>query len=386
MVRTLVITNDFPPRRGGIQTFVHELLRRQPAADVVVYCSTWQGAAEFDLEQDFTVIREDTSVLLPTPKVRARASALLAEHGCTSVLFGAAAPLGMLAESLRDAGAQRIIGLTHGHEAGWAGYPVMRQLLRRAGEHLDATTYLGSYTRDRIASAYTAASAARLVQLTPGVDAEVFRPDVDGEGVRARHGLTGRPVIVCVSRLMPRKGQDTLIRVLPRIRRAVPDAALLIVGGGPYREKLIDQAAATGMQEHVVITGGVPYSELPHHYAAGDVFAMPCRTRHRGLDVEGLGIVFLEASATGLPVVVGDSGGAPDAVLPGETGVVVDGTSSEAVADSISGILADRAAAAQMGARGREWILSEWTWDTKAARLAQLLDPALPLPLERTTP
>ena len=143
--------------------------------------------------------------------------------------------------------------------------------------------------------------------------------------VRARLGLTDRPVVVCVSRLVPRKGQDTLIRALPEIRRRVPDAALLIVGGGPYRATLEKLARQTGVERDVVFTGSVPSAELPAHYAAGDVYAMPCRTRNRGLDVEGLGIVYLEASATGLPVVAGDSGGAPDAVREGETGYVVRG-------------------------------------------------------------
>lgn len=386
MARTLVVTNDFPPRRGGIQTFVYELLRRLPPEDVVVYASTWKGADAFDQAQAFEVVREDTSVLLPTRKTRERARLLLAEYECESVLFGAAAPLGLLAPALRDTGARRLVGLTHGHEAGWAGYPGMRQVLRRVGDGLDVTTYLGSYTRDKIAGAYSAAGAQRLVRLTPGVDDSVFRPDVDGSLVRDRHDLNDRPVIVCVSRLMPRKGQDTLIQALPRIRREIPDAALLVVGGGPYGEKLRAKAQAVGMAEHVVLTGSVPYHELPNHYAAGNVFAMPCRTRHFGLDVEGLGIVFLEGSATGLPVVAGDSGGAPDAVLPGETGAVVDGTAIEQVATAVTQYLADPDLARRHGARGREWVAQAWHWDDKAAELADLLDPSVPVPQEGTSP
>jgi phosphatidylinositol alpha-1,6-mannosyltransferase len=376
VARTLVVTNDFPPRKGGIQTFVHELLRRFPPEDVVVYCSTWKGAQEFDADQPFTIIREDTSVLLPRPSVRHRAVRVLQEYGCESVLFGAAAPLGLLAPALRAAGASRLVGLTHGHEAGWAGYPVMRQVLRRVGDGLDVTTYLGSYTRDKIAGAYSEEAASRMVQLTPGVDADAFRPNSDAGAVRARYGLDDRPVVVCVSRLMPRKGQDTLIAALPRIRRAVPDTALLLVGGGPYRAKLQAQADASGMAEHVVITGGVPFAELPLHYAVGDVFAMPCRTRRRGLDVEGLGIVYLEASACGLPVVAGDSGGAPDAVLPGETGFVVDGEDRDAVADTIGSVLGDRERRQSIGQRGREWVLSDWRWADKATELRALLRPA----------
>jgi phosphatidylinositol alpha-1,6-mannosyltransferase len=176
-----------------------------------------------------------------------------------------------------------------------------------------------------------------------------------------------------VSRLVPRKGQDTLIRAMPAIRRRVAGAGLLVVGGGRDLTRLRRLAASTGVDRDVVFTGGVPWSDLPAHYRAGDVFAMPCRTRRRGLDVEGLGIVYLEASATGLPVVAGDSGGAPDAVLDGETGHVVSGRSVAAVADRVAGLLSDRDAARAMGEKGRAWVEREWRWVTLAGRLGRLL-------------
>lgn len=375
MTRTLVVTNDFPPRPGGIQTFVAELVRRLPPQQVLVYTSRFRGWEDFDAVLPFEVVREETSVLLPTPEVRRRAASLVQAHGADAVLFGAAAPLGLLAPALRDAGAVRAVGLTHGHEAGWAGYPGTRQVLRRVGDRLDTLTYLGEYTHDRISRVLSPQAASRMVQLAPGVDIDVFHPGVDGASVRASLGLADRPVVVCVSRLMPRKGQDVLIKALPRIRRAVPDTALLLVGGGPHRQRLRRLADDTGMGGHVVLTGSVPYDTLPAHYAAGDVFAMPCRTRHLGLDVEGLGIVYLEASAVGLPVVAGRSGGAPDAVRPGETGEVVDGTDVEQVAETVSSLLLDPARRQAYGAAGRAWVADSWTWDTAATRLARLLAP-----------
>jgi len=172
---------------------------------------------------------------------------------------------------------------------------------------------------------------------------------------------------------VPRKGQDVLIRALPQIRRRVSGAALLIVGGGPDLPRLRRLAAGHGVGADVVFTGPVPWEELPAHYAAGQVFAMPCRTRRAGLDVEGLGIVYLEASATGLPVVAGDSGGAPDAVLDGQTGYVVDGRSVAAVADRVAGLLADPDAARRMGRRGRAWVEAEWRWEVQATRLRRAL-------------
>lgn len=372
MSRTLLITNDFPPRPGGIQSFVHNLAVRQPAGSVVVYASSWRGAAKFDADQPFEVIRERTRVLLPTPLIARRAAKLARAYDCDTVWFGAAAPLGLLAAGLRRrTGIRRAVALTHGHEAGWAALPGARAALRRIGRGVDVTTYLGEYTRVRLARVL--AGVTELRRLAPGVDVDTYHPSVNGEPVRMRLGLADRPVVVCVSRLVPRKGQDMLIRAMPEIRRRVPDAALLIVGGGPYRATLEKLARQTGVERDVVFTGSVPSAELPAHYAAGDVYAMPCRTRNRGLDVEGLGIVYLEASATGLPVVAGDSGGAPDAVREGETGYVVRGRDVAQLADRVATLLADRDLARQLGAAGRAWVEKEWRWETQAERMATLL-------------
>ncbi|MEU2879104.1 glycosyltransferase family 4 protein [Streptomyces sp. NPDC007070] len=380
MRKTLVVTNDFPPRPGGIQAFLHNMALRLDPDRLVVYASTWNRSAEgrrataaFDAEQPFTVVRDRTTMLLPTPDATRRATGLLREHGCTAVWFGAAAPLGLMAPALRRAGAERLVATTHGHEAGWAQLPGARRLLRRIGESTDTLTYLGEYTRSRIARALTPAAAARMAQLPPGVDEKTFHPGSGGAEVRARLGLSDRPVVVCVSRLVRRKGQDTLIRALPRVLAAEPDTVLLIVGGGPYEKDLRRLAAETGVATSVRFTGAVPWAELPAHYGAGDVFAMPCRTRRGGLDVEGLGIVYLEASATGLPVVAGDSGGAPDAVLDGETGWVVRGAGPEEAADRIVTLLGDAELRRRMGERGREWVLEKWRWDLLAERLKELL-------------
>ncbi|WP_327366936.1 glycosyltransferase family 4 protein [Streptomyces sp. NBC_01217] len=380
MDKTLIVTNDFPPRPGGIQAFLHNMALRLDPGQIVVYASTWKRSPEglaataaFDAEQPFTVVRDRTTMLLPTPGVTRRAVQLLRVHGCTSVWFGAAAPLGLMAPALRRAGARRLVATTHGHEAGWAQLPAARQLLRRIGEGTDTITYLGEYTRSRIATALSPEAADRMVQLPPGVDEKTFHPDSGGDLIRARLGLSDRPVVVCVSRLVPRKGQDTLILAMPAILAQVPDAVLLIVGGGPYDKDLKRLAAETGVAESVRFTGAVPWDELPAHCGAGDVFAMPCRTRRGGLDVEGLGIVFLEASATGLPVVAGDSGGAPDAVLDGETGWVVHGGSPEESADRIVTLLRDPELRRRMGERGRAWVEEKWRWDLMAERLRALL-------------
>ncbi len=373
MPKVLVVTNDFPPRAGGIQSFVHALALRLPKGSVTVYAPAWPGAAEFDAAQPFPVERHPTSLMLPVPSVARRAARLLSRDGCDTVLFGAAAPLGLLAPSLRRAGARRLVAITHGHEAGWAVLPGARSLLRRIGDTTDTVTYLGEYTRVRLARALSPAAAARMTRLTPGVDTGAFRPGAGGTTVRGRLGLGDRPVVACVSRLVPRKGQDTLIRAWPEVLAVVPDALLLIVGDGPYRAALQRLAAGAGVAGSVVFTGPVPWPELPAYYDAANVFAMPCRTRRGGLDVEGLGIVYLEASATGLPVIGGDSGNAPDAIRAGETGYVVDGRSVAALAARLVELLTDPAGARAMGEKGMAWVDQEWRWDLVAQRLERIL-------------
>ncbi len=405
MRRTLIVTNDFPPRRGGIQSFVHELALRLDPDKLTVYAPKWEGDAAFDAAAPFEVVRHPTSLMIGGPGVRRRAAGLARSREAEVVVFGASAPLGLITPVLRAAGVQRAIAITHGHEAGWAALPVARQALRQIGERTDVMTYLGEYFRVRVAGALTPGAAARMARLHPGVDAGAFRPDPGArQAIRDRYGLAGRPVVVCVSRLVARKGQDTLLRAWPAVLERIPDAALLIVGGGSYAGSLHElsrrlglaaeihaagqagQAAGHGAarpvseirrgesRPSVYFTGPVPQGELPAHYAAGDVFSMPCRTRRGGLDVEGLGIVYLEASATGLPVVGGDSGGAPDAILDGETGYVVGGRDVAALERRLTALLQDPAGAKAMGEKGRAWVERDWNWDLTAGRLRTLID------------
>jgi phosphatidylinositol alpha-1,6-mannosyltransferase len=371
------VTNDFPPRPGGIQTYLHTLAEHLPAENLVVYTSSWphrpEPHPEFDVRQPFPVFRYPGEMMLPTPAVARRAAEILREQRCEAVWFGAAAPLALMSSHLRAAGARRIVACTHGHEVGWSMLPGARQALRRIGSTADVVTFVSKYTRGRFAAAF--GRQAALEPLFSGVDTDTYRPDPAARAdIRARYGLGERPTVVCVSRLVPRKGQDMLIRALPAIRRQVPGAALLLVGGGPYHDRLHALAESTGVAQHVVFTGSVPWAELPAHYAAGDVFAMPCRTHGRGLDVEALGIVFLEAAATGLPVLAGRSGGAPEAVRDGVTGHVVEPEDVPAIAETLADLLADPERAAKMGAAGRDWMRADWRWADRARRLAELLN------------
>ncbi|MCQ4364039.1 GDP-mannose-dependent alpha-(1-6)-phosphatidylinositol monomannoside mannosyltransferase [Mycobacterium gordonae] len=378
MARVLLVTNDFPPRRGGIQSYLGEFVNRlvdSGTHSVTVYAPKWKGAEAFDEAADsagYRVLRHPTTLMLPVPTVDARMRRLIDDNDIDTVWFGAAAPLALLAPRARQAGATRVLASTHGHEVGWSMLPVARSVLRSIGDHTDVVTFVSRYTRSRFAPAF--GPSAALEYLPPGVDSDRFRPDPAARAeLRKRYRLGERPTVVCLSRLVPRKGQDMLIKALPAIRRRVPGAALVIVGGGPYLETLGKLARDCEVEDHVIFTGGVPGDELPAHHAMADVFAMPCRTRGAGMDVEGLGIVFLEASATGVAVVAGDSGGAPEAVQHNKTGLVVDGNSVDEIGEAVTELLIDRDRAAAMGAAGRDWVRSEWRWDLLAARLEKLL-------------
>jgi len=375
MSRTLVVTNDFPTRQGGIESFVRTLAGSLPPDDVVVLTAQMSDQdTAYDADLPFPVLRYPARTLLPTGAVAQAAARAVRAHRCDRVLFGAAAPLGLLAPALRAAGARRLVGITHGHECWWARLPGTRQALRRIGDTTDVLTYLGAYTRSVIAPALSPAAAARMELFTPGVDPALFRPGSGGTAVRERYRIAeDAPVVVCVARLIPRKGQDTLVRAFPHVLAGVPAARLVVVGGGRDGPRLARLASELGVGAAVVLAGPVPWSATPGYFDAGNVFAMPCRTRLGGLEPEALGIVFLEAASTGLPVLVGRSGGAPDAVLDGRTGYVVDPHDHEALARCLVELLGDPGRAHAMGAAGRAWVERTWTWDQVGTRLVELL-------------
>jgi len=373
-VSVLVVTNDFPPREGGIETFVRSLCDQLDPADVVVFTSSMPGATSYDDGLPFTVVRHWASRLLPTPLATRHAARLLRDHGCDRVLFGAAAPLGLMAPALRAAGARRVVAMTHGHETWWATVPGARAALRRIAAGADVLTYVSGWCGERIAAALPARRSLELRRLAPGVDGSRFRPGCGGAELRTSLGLDGVPVVTCVSRLVPRKGQDTLIRAWPAVRAALPDAVLVLVGGGPARAELEELARSAGVAGAVRFTGSVPWATIPPYVELGDVFAMPCRTRRFGLEPEALGIVLLEAAACGLPVVAGDSGGVPDAVRHGDTGYLVDPYNPVAVSTRLVELLRDPDRARRMGAAGRAWVASEWTWDRAGSALRAALN------------
>jgi phosphatidyl-myo-inositol dimannoside synthase len=374
--KILCITNDFGPRAGGIETFVIGLIERLPHGSVIVYTSAQDNSHEYDRkwfeEYGVEVLRDKAKILLPTPGVSFCVKSLIRDRNIRTVFFGAAAPLGILSKGLRRAGVQHIVALTHGHEVWWSRIWPFSWAMRRISQQVDHLTYLGGFTQRAIAKAISTAAADAMLKIAPGIDTDHFAP-VDATALKDQLGLGDKKVIVSVGRLVHRKGQDTLIEAMPEIISAVPDAHLLMIGEGPYRAYLENRTKALDVQSSVTFIGRIQYADLPRYICTGDIFVMPSRSRLAGLEVEGLGIVYLEASACGLPVIAGNSGGAPDAVLEGKTGLVVDGRSSREVAQAVIELLSDTARCKEMGANGRQWIIKEWRWDIWATRFAELL-------------
>ena len=365
--KILCITNDFGPRAGGIETFVIGLIERAPQGSIIVYTSAQGDTTSYDQAwlRDFgvEVIRDRSKILLPTPRVIQSVKKVIARDSIKQVFFGAAAPLAVMARSLRRKGVVNIVALTHGHEVWWAKLWPFSSAISSIGNSVDHLTYLGEFTKSEIAKALSTKAKSRLVKIAPGIDTDHFAPDSGSIQLRRELGLIDKKVIVSVGRLVHRKGQDFLIQSLPAILEKHPTAHILMVGEGPYRKDLTKMVEKLKLSQSVTFIGRIQYKDLPRYICAGDIFAMPSRSRLAGLEVEGLGIVYLEASSCALPVVAGRSGGAPDAVEEGITGFSVDGTSTAEISSAIIKLLDDPVKAKAMGAAGRSWIIEKWRWE-----------------------
>lgn len=374
--KTLLVTNDLGPRAGGIESFVLGLLERAEKNSLVILTSAQANSKKFDQELfdkfGAVVIRDRAKILLPTPRINRKAAKLLKLYQSENLWFGAAAPLALMSNRLRKAGAKNIIALTHGHEVWWAKLPLFKVAIKKISNDVDFLTYLGEFTKNAILPAIS--DPNKLAKIAPGIDTEHFSPTSVNTDLLSKYRLTGRRVIVSVGRLVHRKGQDKLIEAMPEILKQFPDAVLLLVGEGPIKSMLEKLIRHHSLENNVVFTGRVHFSDLPKYIQLGEIFAMPARDRFFGLEVEGLGIVYLEASSCQIPVVVGRSGGAPDAVVEGVTGFTVDGNNPNEIAKVICKLLADPKLAKEMGLAGRKWVVENWRWQIWADKFNSLIN------------
>lgn len=372
-MKILVVTNDFPPRVGGIQTYVCEIATRLD--NVTVLASTSPRADEFDRAFRHPVVRVPAAMILPTPRLYAKVKAVATSMRADLVLFGAAVPLALLGPTLRRDTGIPFATFTHGLEIAMARLPGGRALLHHIGDRANLVTAVSQWTADVLRPHM---ARVRPLELLPsGVDITRFHPDVSDAHVRRSHDFGPGPIVGCVSRLVRRKGQDAVLRAVAMLTPERPDLQCLIVGGGPDAERLRAMASSLGIGSRAIFAGEVDEHSLPGYFRVADVFAMPCRSRWAGLEVEALGAALLQAAAVGRPIIAGRSAGAPETVIDGQTGLVVDGRDHEAVAAGIIRLIEDRPRAAAMGAAGAARIQREFSWDQIAGRCRSMLAAAI---------
>ena len=370
MTRHLLVTNDFPPKVGGIQNYLWELWRRLPPEDVVVHTTPYVGADAFDAAQPFCVVRSREPWLLPGPHLVRRVRRLAHRHRVDLVVIDPALPAGLIGPHLN----LPYTVIVHGAEAAIpARLPATRQLLRRVLEGAVGVIAAGGYAKRECERALGRRLPSLLIP--PGVDIDRFRPQTAGQRAEARRRLgipADAPTVASVSRLVPRKGMDTLVRSAALLAGAHQDLQVVIAGTGRDRRRLNRLAARVGAP--VRFPGRLSDDDLVALYGCADVFAMLCRTRWRGLEQEGFGIVFLEAAASGVPQVAGRSGGAQEAVADGETGIVLDPATPQSAAEAIDALLGDPVRRQEMGDAARRRVETDFSYDVLASRLGRALD------------
>lgn len=370
----LIITNDFPPRVGGIEGFVADLCHLLDG-NVVVLTRRTPGWRDYDRQAPYPVVRT-TDLLLPTEAVARKAIDLIETYRISRVIYGALAPLALLAPRLRAHG-MRQLGITHGHEVWWARVPAARDLFRRMTDALDRISVISAYTRSRIEPALSAAVRDRVIDLPPPVDLDRFRPTAEA-GAQPGPGFPAAPRCIAAGRMVRQKGYHVLLDSW----RSVLDAGwpvppeLVLVGHGPESAPLRRQAARLRLDDTVRFAGTLGRDGVAALMATGTVFALPVRTRLGGLQPEGLGKVFTEAAASGLPVIAGRSGGTPETLIDGRTGHLVDSADRGQIADRITEMLADPGRARAFGHAGRQFVAQRFSTATVRRTLRQALDPA----------
>ena len=373
--KILLVTNDLGPRAGGIETFILGLLDQLDGSQIVIYTAAQTGSDQFDkilsAKTGVIILRDKSSVLLPTPWVNRRVRAVALRFESEVIWFGAAMPLAWMSGLLKRAGAKRIVAITHGHEVWWAKLPPFRQIFAQSTKSIDVLTYLGQFTRRAMAPVVSARCA--MVHIAPGISIQHFTPGAKSQKLIDELDLEGKQVLISVGRLVHRKGQDKLLEALPQILLTHPDIILLFVGVGPRQKKLDQLVRSHELSNYIRFVGRIAYDALPDYFRLGDLFVMPSRSRLAGLEVEGLGLVYLEASACGIPVVAGASGGAPDAIIQGKTGLVVDGTKVDEIARTINELLDNPTQLAAMGQAGRAWTVERWSWQIWGERFREVL-------------
>lgn len=367
-MRLLEITNDFPPTLGGIESYVLSLTQRWEPGRVTVLTRWRPGCEEFDSTLDFDVVREPVGTLLPTRALLRKVRGMVEERAIDVIHFATSLPLGLMGRKLlRSNGIPYAVTVNGAEFVFPASVPGGRALLKRALSDAAVILPYAGYLEREVKKVF--ASGPPIAAVPPGIDPGRFPENMKP----AFLSPTGGPVIISVGRLVARKGSVKLLEAFEQVVKRHSDAHLLFVGDGPEMRRLLSQSRDKGLARFVTFTGSRPWQEVPSFLASSDIFALPVRERFKGLETEGFGIVFLEAAAAGLPSIGGDAGGVRDAIVDGETGLLVNGRDPNSIAGALLRLLEDPEEAMRMGKSGRERVMSEFTWDHSFARFSEVL-------------
>ncbi len=369
-MKHLLVTNDFPPKIGGIQSLLWEWWRRLPPDRFAVLTSPYEGSDEFDSGEPYRIERTPEPVLLPHPWMVKRIDDLADDVGADLVVLDPAVPLGLVGPSL----ARPYDLVLHGAEVTVPGrLPLSKQVLAYTLNRARHVIAAGGYPASEAERAAGRPLPTTVVPCGVDPDRFVVLDPTEKSGAREHLGLPlDAELIVGISRLVPRKGFDTAIRAVDRIKHRRPDLLLVIAGSGREEDRL--RLLATELDAPVRFLGRVADADLPKLYGCADLFTMLCRNRWGGLEQEGFGIVFIEAASCGVPQIAGDSGGAAEAVAHGETGLVIDDPENvQDVADAFENLLDDDALRARMGVESRRRVLADFAYDVLAQRLGRTL-------------
>lgn len=372
MAAMILVSNDFPPKVGGIQNYLYELWSRLPLSNTRVITTKYKGAGEFDNRQTFDIERY-SKILWPTPKLAHHVNAVVRELKSNVVLIDPLLPTGLLTSRIENAAKILII---HGAEVTVPGriYPT-RQLIKKAARDCDLVISAGNYAARELVRSL--GQPINLVRIPPGVDTKTFSPPTREQKLNARQQLCSElnidessRIILSTSRIVPRKGFDVGISSLADLEK---DIHLVIIGKGRDQKRLVALAEKRGVRDRVHFLGSVSLTKLVATYHAADLFMMLCRDRWASLEAEGFGIVFLEAAACGLPVIAGRSGGSAEAILHGRSGYVVDPESVSEIRDRIRSILDDENTREAFGREGRAFVERDHSYDYLATLLLPLV-------------
>jgi phosphatidylinositol alpha-1,6-mannosyltransferase len=369
-MKHLFVTNDFPPKLGGIESYLLNLCKGFDPGDVVVLAPTREGHEEVDAALPYPVVRVKGTYLRATKDTYAALLDAATKHGVDAVHFLAALPLGRLGPKIRRDASVPYTVIAHGTGEILlpARVPLVRRALRKVLTDADVVFPVSEFTRAAV-DRFTRGRAKTSI-LNPSVDTERFSLEVSGSAVRDELGLGGRFVVLFLSRLVKRKGADILLRAVAATR----NTSVVIGGDGPERASLQRLAKELEISDRVTFVGLIPDDRMPEYYAAADVFCMPCTNRYGGLDTEGFGVVYIEAAATGIPSIAGNCGGSIEAVEDGVTGIVLDDPTPRTVAIALVELRKDRGLAARFGGAGRARTERRFAPRVAAGRLEDALE------------